>query len=125
MDKAWKREPSEYQKKILDKYNLLSDNEKKMAHAESIQELKPILRSTVRAYSPVKTKSILKNSEPVMRQPVRREPLVRRPSPERYSDPYSKVIHLSPKSIHSRSPKKSPERSIERRSEGRSQSRRA
>lgn len=42
LSKSFKREPSEYQKRILEKYNSLSETEKKIIEEDSISELKPI-----------------------------------------------------------------------------------
>jgi hypothetical protein len=42
MDKSWKKEPSDYQKKILEKYNTLSEAERRIVEEESVTELKPI-----------------------------------------------------------------------------------
>ena len=42
LNRSFSREPSEYQKKILEKYNSLSEAERKIIEEDNVIELKPI-----------------------------------------------------------------------------------
>ena len=57
LNRSFSREPSEYQKKILEKYNSLSEAERKIFEEDNVIELKPIKTQVVNP-----KKSILKKS---------------------------------------------------------------